>query len=201
MHLQNFIKIHQFVHKILSINEISTSIKGHNCWKWTKNIVQSSISTSCSVKNLIEIHRLIHKILSINKILTSIKGHNSVKNWPKIMCIRNNMDLIYINAYTKVYQNSSIWSEDIEENTSLHQSKAITLLFINEFSPFAIPNHSSLISMSMQNLKTIGQKLHKLESGNKALTEGRTLRRMDGRTLKRFGGYNIIPRHFLCGEV
>ena len=29
MHLQNFIKIHQLVHKILSINEISTSIKGH----------------------------------------------------------------------------------------------------------------------------------------------------------------------------
>ena len=30
MHLQNFIKIHQLVHKILSINEISASIKGHN---------------------------------------------------------------------------------------------------------------------------------------------------------------------------
>ena len=30
MHLQNFIKIRQLVHKILSINEISTSIKGHN---------------------------------------------------------------------------------------------------------------------------------------------------------------------------
>ena len=30
MHLQNFIKTHQLVHKILSINEISTSIKGHN---------------------------------------------------------------------------------------------------------------------------------------------------------------------------
>ena len=30
MHLQNFIKIHQLVHKILSINEISTSIKGQN---------------------------------------------------------------------------------------------------------------------------------------------------------------------------
>ena len=30
MHLQNFIKIHQFVHKILCINEISASIKGHN---------------------------------------------------------------------------------------------------------------------------------------------------------------------------
>ena len=30
MHLQNFIKIHQLVHKILSINKISISIKGHN---------------------------------------------------------------------------------------------------------------------------------------------------------------------------
>ena len=30
MHLQNFIKIHQLVHKLLSRNETSTSIKGHN---------------------------------------------------------------------------------------------------------------------------------------------------------------------------
>ena len=30
MLLQNFIKIHQLVHKILSINKISASIKGHN---------------------------------------------------------------------------------------------------------------------------------------------------------------------------
>ena len=30
MHLQKFIKIHQLVHKIFSINKISTSIKGHN---------------------------------------------------------------------------------------------------------------------------------------------------------------------------
>ena len=30
MHLQNFIKIHQLIHKILSVNEISTSIEGHN---------------------------------------------------------------------------------------------------------------------------------------------------------------------------
>ena len=31
------------------------------------------------------------------------------------MCIRYNMDLVFINAYTKFYQNSSICSEDIEE--------------------------------------------------------------------------------------
>ena len=30
MHLKIFIIIHQLVHKILSINKISTSIKGHN---------------------------------------------------------------------------------------------------------------------------------------------------------------------------
>ena len=31
------------------------------------------------------------------------------------MCIRHNMALVFINAYTKFYQNSSICSEDIEE--------------------------------------------------------------------------------------
>ena len=31
------------------------------------------------------------------------------------MCIKYNMDLAFINAYTKFYQNSSVCSEDIEE--------------------------------------------------------------------------------------
>ena len=84
------------------------------------------------------------------------------------------MDLVFINVYTKFYQNSSICSEDIEEKHILHQSRAITLLFINEFSIFAIPNHSSLISISMQSLKKIGQKLLKLESGNEGLMDRRS---------------------------
>ena len=49
--------------------------------------------------------------------------------------------------------------EDVEEKL---QSRAIPLLFINKFSPFAIPNHSSPILMSMQSLKKIGQKLLEL---------------------------------------
>ena len=36
------------------------------------------------------------------------------------MCIRYNMDLVFINVYTKFYQNSSICSEDIEEKHILH---------------------------------------------------------------------------------
>ena len=31
------------------------------------------------------------------------------------MCIRNNMGLVYINAYAQFYQKLSICSEDIEE--------------------------------------------------------------------------------------
>ena len=78
-------------------------------------------------------YKLIHKILSINKILTLIKGHNSVKHSPKITCIRNNMDLVFINAYTKFYQNASICSDDIEAKhifTSIkgHNSVVYTLI-------------------------------------------------------------------------
>ena len=74
------------------------------------------LSISMHIQNFIEIHKLIHKILSINKILTSIKGHNSVKKSAKITCIRHNVDLLYINAYTKVYKNSSICSDDEEKH-------------------------------------------------------------------------------------
>ena len=128
------------------------------------------LSISMHIQNLIEIHKLIHKILSINKILTLIKGHNSVKNWPKTMCIRYNMDLVFINAYTKFIKIHPFVLKILRKNTFLHQTRAITLLFIKEFSPFAIPNHSSMISMSMQSLKKIGQKTTQLESGNNIFT-------------------------------
>ena len=41
---------------------------------------------------------------------------------------------------------------------------------MNEFGPFAIQNHSFLISMSMQSVKKISQELLKLESGNDIFT-------------------------------
>ena len=63
------------------------------------------------------------------------------------------MDLVFINAYTKFYPNSSICSKILRKNTFLHQSRAITLSFINTFSPFAIPNNSSLVSMSIVHAK------------------------------------------------
>ena len=67
------------------------------------------------IQNLIEIYKLIHKMLSTHKILSSIKGHNYVENQRKIVHIINNMDLVYVNAYTKFHQNPSICSKDIEQ--------------------------------------------------------------------------------------
>ena len=48
-----------------------------------------------------------------------------------------------------------------------HKSRAITLLFLNDIIPLAIPYHSSPIPMSMQSLKKIGQKVLNLEHRNK----------------------------------
>ena len=103
MHLQNFIKIHQFIHKILSTNEISTSIKGHNSVENERKILFNHPNLHLVNINAYtkfdQIHKLIHKILSINKILTLIKGHNSVKNWPKITCIRDTIWILYISMH------------------------------------------------------------------------------------------------------
>ena len=45
-----------------------------------------------------------------------------------------------------------------------HNSRAITLLFLNEIIPLAIPYHSSPIPMSMQSLKKICKKVLKLRA-------------------------------------
>ena len=70
MHLQNFIKNHQLVHKILSINEISTSIKDHNSVENEQKIlfnhpnlhlVNINASTKCDRNPLINSQDIEHK--------------------------------------------------------------------------------------------------------------------------------------------
>ena len=46
-------------------------------------------------QNFIKMHQFVVKILNGNKIMTSLKGHNFVEKLGKILCISNNMDLIY----------------------------------------------------------------------------------------------------------
>ena len=149
MHIQNCIKIHEFVLKILRKNTFLHQSKAITLLFINEfspfAIPNHSSLISMSMQSLKKIGQKLLKLESGNNIFTSIKGHEFVL---KIL----------------------------RKNIFLHQSKAITLLFINEFSPFAIPNHSSPISMSMQSLKKINQKLLKLESRNEALTDGRTLK-------------------------
>ena len=97
----------------------------------------------------------------------------------------------------------NVWRKSVKttqikspETTFLHRSRAITLLFTNEFSPFAIPNHSSPISMSMQNLK---KSVKNYSSQSTETKRWRTDGWTDTQKFKIFGGYHIIPRHFLCG--
>ena len=81
----------------------------------------------------------------------------------------------------------------LRKNTFLHQSRAITLLFINEFSPFAIPNHSFPIVMSIQKFEENRNKKKKNTTRVKSPETKRW--RTDGHW-KWSGEYNILPNHF-----
>ena len=51
--------------------------------------------------SLVKFCLLVLKILSGNKILTSIKGRNSVANLRNLTLYNPNLDIIYVNVYTK----------------------------------------------------------------------------------------------------
>ena len=153
------------------------------------------------LQNFIKIHQLVHKILSINKILTSIKGH---ENERKILFNHTNLHLVNINTYTKFDINPQINSKDNQYiykilspfihlfwrywgKTNFNIIQGPQLLFINKFCPFASPNYSSLISISMQSLKKFGQKLLKLRV-RKQSADGRT----DGPTGRYSNGWEGI---------
>ena len=167
MHLQNFIKIHQLVHKILNINEISTSIKGHNSVQYCSIIQIFILSISMHIQNLIKIHKLIHKILSINKILTSIKGLTLLKIDPK-QCALDTTWILYssmhIQNFIKIHPFVlKIW----RKNTFLHQSRAITVENERKIL-FAHPN-LHLANINAYTKSDRNQLIHKILSINNIL--------------------------------
>ena len=76
-------QIHQLVHKLLSINIVLKSIKGHNSVEKIGKImcIVHNVDHIISMhkQNFIKIHSLFPKILRKIDILTSIKGPNSVE--------------------------------------------------------------------------------------------------------------------------
>ena len=95
MCIQNLVKFCPLVLKILSRNEILTSIKCGNSVADLRNL------TLMCIQNLVKFCPLVLKILSGNQILRSIKGHNSVANLRNLTLYNPNLDLINVNVYTK----------------------------------------------------------------------------------------------------
>ena len=105
MCIQNLVKFCPLVLKILSGNEILTSIKGRNSVANLRNLTLynpnlDTINVNVYTK-LVKFFPLVLKILSKNKILRSIKGCNSVVNLRNLTLYNPNLDLINVNVYTK----------------------------------------------------------------------------------------------------
>ena len=84
MCIQSLVKFCPLVLKILSRNEILTSIKGRNSVANLQNLTlynpnEDTINVDVYT-NLVKFCRLVLKILNGNEILRSIKGRNSVVN-------------------------------------------------------------------------------------------------------------------------
>ena len=80
MHLQNVVRFHQFVLKILSGNEILSLMKGHNFVINLRKLMRTCNDHNLDVFNtnayakFVKFHQFVSKILSVNEIRTSIKG-------------------------------------------------------------------------------------------------------------------------------
>ena len=105
MCIQILVKFCQLVLKILSGNEILTSIKGCNS---ALNLRKMTLYNPNLDLIDVNVHTKFGKILSTglkilsgNEILTPIKGHNSVANLRNLTLYNPNQDIIYANVYTK----------------------------------------------------------------------------------------------------
>ena len=110
MCIQNLVLFCQLVLKILSKNQILTSIKGRNSvanlQKKTKiyntniDLVKDNVFTKFGL--ILSILNIVLKILSKNQILTSIKGRNSLANLRKTTIYYAKVDLVNDNVYTNL---------------------------------------------------------------------------------------------------
>ena len=126
--IQNLVGFCQFVLKILSGNEILTSIKGRNSFKilrkMTGNIPELDlVNDDVHTKYLVGFCQFVLKILSGNEILTSIKGCNSVQILRKMTGNNPKLDLVNVDVRTKFGRVLSIRSQDIERkrNSDINQ--------------------------------------------------------------------------------
>ena len=129
MCLQNLVLFCQLVLKILSKNQILTSIKGRNSVANLRKIKIYNTNLDLVTDNVYTNFGLILSIrsqeLSKNQILTSIKGRNSLANLRKTTIYYTKVDLVNDNVYTKFGLNRSIRFQDIEQklNSDVNQGQ------------------------------------------------------------------------------
>ena len=129
MCIQNLVLFCQFVLKILSKNQILTSIKGRNSvanlrktkiYNTNLDLVTDNVYTNFGL-----FCQFVLKILSKTQILTSIKGRNSLANLRKTTIYNTKVDLVDDNVFTKFGLNRSIRFKDIEQklNSDVNQGQ------------------------------------------------------------------------------
>ena len=105
MCIQNLVKFCPLVLKILSGDEILTSIRGCNSVANLRNLtlydLNLDISRLMCIQNLVKFCPLVLKILSGNEILTSIKGRNFVAIFRNLTLYNPKLDIINVNVCTK----------------------------------------------------------------------------------------------------
>ena len=108
-----------------------------------------------------------------------------IESWRNLPISNPKPGLQNINSHIKISENRLILLKlsSGNENTDLWWAEQSAKT--DEICPMTIPNHSPLIYTCTSHLNKIHHKLFKLESGNQALTDGRTLE-----------VENIIPNHF-----
>ena len=129
MCIQNLVLFCQFVLKILSKNQILTSIKGPNSVANLRKTKIYNTNLDLVTDNVYTNFGLILSIRSQdieqNQILTSIKGRNSLANLRKTTIYYTKVDLVNDNVYTKFGLNRSIRFQDIEQklNSDVNQGQ------------------------------------------------------------------------------
>ena len=128
MCIQNLVLFCQFVLKILSKNQILTSIKGRNSVANLRKTKIYNTNLDLVTDNVYTNFGLILSIRSQDieqkkQILTSIKGRNSVANLRKTTIYNTKVDLVDDNVFTKFGLNRSIRFQDIEQklNSDVNQ--------------------------------------------------------------------------------
>ena len=130
MCIQNLVLFCQLVLKILSKNQILTSIKGRNS---VANLRKTKIYNNNLDLVTDNVYTNFGLILSIRsqdiekkkQILMSIKGRNSVANLRKTMIYNTNVDLVDDTVFTKFCLKRSIRFQDIEQklNSDVNQGQ------------------------------------------------------------------------------